>query len=68
MFVTTCSVFFPSPLKKQKKYFETALNKLNIVANPDPGSGASLTPGSGISDEENQDLGRNSRIIFLRAQ
>jgi hypothetical protein len=38
------------------------------VADPDPGSVAFLTPGSGIRDGKNPDPGRTTRIIFPRAQ
>jgi hypothetical protein len=45
--------------------------KVNSVADPDLGSDALLTPGSGISDSgwvknKNPDLGSTTRIVFTR--
>ncbi len=39
---------------------------LSSVADPDPGSGAYLTPGSGMGKKSNPDPGRKTRIIFPR--
>ncbi len=52
-------LYLPTPMKKQLIFKNLSRFLRTSVAEPDPGSGAFLTPGSGIRDpgwEKSQDL------------